>query len=221
VEENMQIESFRRMAVEKKIKQKKFTEAKKLIHDYDDTKQNKYRSGAWDDYLLQIARGEKDISAVRSISWSFIKNDFNEPYYRIYKSAFSAGEWTDEFENLLRHYSAQKSFRADSAAALLAAEGKTQRLLEHIGQRLSLEKMEKYHRLFAGEFPEKTLVLFRKALDHYAAENTGRSYYEHIIDVFKKMKKIPGGAAVAADMKNQYKIKYKNRRAMMEILSRK
>jgi hypothetical protein len=35
------------------------------------------------------------------------------------------------------------------------------------------------------------------------------------------MKKIPGGDAIAADMKAQYLVRYKNRRAMVEILSRK
>jgi hypothetical protein len=34
------------------------------------------------------------------------------------------------------------------------------------------------------------------------------------------MKQIPGGPAVAAEMKELYKIKYKNRRAMLEILNR-
>jgi hypothetical protein len=221
VEENIQIVSFRRKVVEKRIKQKKFTEAKKLIHDYIDTRQNKYRSDEWDDYLLQIARGEKDIPAVRSISYSFIENNFNERYYRIYKSAFSAGEWEEEFENLLRHYESKKSSWDDPAADLLAAGGKAERLMEHIEKNLSLEKMEKYHSFFAGTFPEKTLVLFRKALDHYAEENTGRNYYEHIMDVFKKMKKMPGGEAVAAEMKARYLAVYKNRRAMIEILNRK
>jgi hypothetical protein len=54
-----------------------------------------------------------------------------------------------------------------------------------------------------------------------AKENTGRPCYERIVSVFKKIKKIPGGGAVAADMKAQYKIKYKNRPAMMEILAKK
>ncbi|MDR0657289.1 MAG: hypothetical protein LBG22_13330, partial [Treponema sp.] len=90
-----------------------------------------------------------------------------------------------------------------------------------IGKKHSLEKMERYYTFFAAAFPEKTLALFRKALDQYAANNTGRTCYEHIVNVFKKMKKIPGGDAAVADMKAQYRIKYKNRRAMMEILGRK
>jgi hypothetical protein len=221
VENNIQIESFRRMVVEKKIKQKKFPEAKKLIHDYIDKKENRYRSDDWDEYLLQIAQGEKDVPAVRSISYSFIKDNFEEHYYRIYKAAFNAGEWPEQFEKLLQHYGTKNSSWGDPAADLLAAEGMAERLMEHIGKKLSLEKMEKYHGFFAAAFPEKTLALFRKALDQYAENNTGRNYYEHIVEVFKKMKKIPGGDAVTADMKAQYLIKYKNRRAMVEILNRK
>ena len=69
----------------------------------------------------------------------------------------------------------------------------------------------------ASSFPEETLSLFRKAIDQYAEKNTGRNYYEHIVDLMKKMINIKGGKKVVYDMINQYKTQYKNRRAMMEI----
>ncbi|MDR0669356.1 MAG: hypothetical protein LBF95_04665, partial [Treponema sp.] len=75
VEENIQIDTFRRMVVEKRIKQKKFAEAKKLIHDVIDTQPDRRHSDDWDDYLLRIAQAENDIPAIRSISWSFITNN--------------------------------------------------------------------------------------------------------------------------------------------------
>jgi hypothetical protein len=220
VEENIQIDRFRRQAVEKRIKQKKFDEAKKLIRDRIDQEQNRLRSDIWDDYLLQIARAENDISVIRSLSNSFIKDHFNAKYYGIYKSAFSPSEWPEAFEELLRQYTPRKGFWSYSAADLLAAEGKAERLMEYIALKPSLEAMEKYHRFFAAAFPEKTLDLFRKALDRYAEENTGRSHYERIVAMIKKMTPMPGGPAVAAEMKELYKIKYKNRRAMLEILNR-
>jgi hypothetical protein len=221
VEDNIQIASFRRMVVEKRIEQKKYAEAKKLINDYIDTKQNTHCPDDWEEYLLQIAQKENDIPALRNMSFSFIKDYFNKQYYEIYKSAFGAGEWEDEFEKLLRHYEAKQNFLYDSVAELLAVEGKAERLMERIAGKLSLKKMEKYHAFFAGAFPEETLALFCKALDDYAEKNTGRSHYAHIIEVFKMMKKIPGGNAAAADMKARYRIIYKNRRAMIEILNRK
>jgi hypothetical protein len=220
IEENIQITSFRKIVVEKKIEQNDFAAAKKLIRDFIDAakKQNNYYPDRWDDYLLQIALKEEDVPAIRSISRSFIDERFQDHYYLIYKSAFTAAEWTEELENLLSHYGSKKKFYDDSAADLLAAEGAAERLLLHIEKKLSMNGIEKYYRYFAAEFPEKTLALFRKAIDHYAAQNTGRSHYEHIAGLFKKMSKIPGGKAVIADMKSQYKIEYKNRRAMMEVL---
>jgi hypothetical protein len=221
VEENIQIESFRRQVVEKRIKQKKYSEAKKLISGYIGKERDRYHADIWDEYLLQIAQAEHDIPVIRDVSYSFIKDHFNEQYYRIYKSAFDPGEWPETFEELLMHYEAKQGFGGSPGADLLAAEGMAERLMEYIGKRLSLENLEKYHRFFAGAFPKKTLALFRKAVDHYAENNTGRTCYERIVGVFKKMKKIPGGGAVTADMKAQYLVAYKNRRAMVEILNRK
>jgi hypothetical protein len=220
IEENIQIKSFRKMVVEKKIKQKEFADAKKLVREYIDKRQNNFRPNDWDDYLLHIAQQENDISAIRDISFSFIKDDFEEKYYRIYKSTFGDSEWADEFEKLFSHYRRKGGLYAGPAADLLAAEGKAERLLEHIEKELSLESLESYYKHFASGFPERTLALFRKALDSYTEKNTGRNCYEHIVAVFGKMKRIPGGAAVADDMKNQYRLEYKNRKAMMEILNR-
>jgi hypothetical protein len=222
IEENIQIESFRKKMVGKKIEEKDFAGAKKLIHDYVD--QNKehdtHRPDCWDDYTLQIAQQEKDVPIIRGVSYSFINDHFLDDYYRIYKSTFTADEWTEECEKLLRHYLNNAVSFVSSAAKLLAAEGDAGRLIEYIEKKLSLENLERYHTFFAAAFPERTLALFRKTIDHYAENNTGRSYYERIAELFNKMKKIPGGGAVVDDMKVHYKIKYKNRRAMMEIMSR-
>ena len=77
----------------------------------------------------------------------------------------------------------------------------------------------KYHAAFAASFPKKTLDLFSKAIDKYA-ENTGRSIYENIVRLFTKMVKIEGGNIIVREMISQYRIIYKNRKAMMEIINR-
>jgi hypothetical protein len=216
----MQIESFRKMVVEKKIKEKDFAGAKKLVHNYINQhgRQNTFHRNDWDAFILQIAQGEKDIPVIRDVSYSFIKDRFADDYYRIYKSTFSAGEWAAAYENLLRHYENKNGFYRNPAADLLAAEKDTERLINYIEKKLSLENLETYHKFFAAAFPEKTLALFRKAIDHYAEQNTGRSCYGRIAALFNMMKKISGGDALVNDMKAQYKITYKNRPAMMEVL---
>jgi hypothetical protein len=61
--------------------------------------------------------------------------------------------------------------------------------------------------------------LFRQAIDKYAKDNTGREHYERIINLFKKMIKIEGGKELVEEMISQYRIFYKNRKAMMEIIN--
>jgi mRNA deadenylase 3'-5' endonuclease subunit Ccr4 len=92
--------------------------------------------------------------------------------------------------------------------------------MKHIEKAPALEKVEKYYPVFAAAFPAETLALFRNAADRYMEKNTGRDHYEHIVSVFKKMEQIPGGDVVTADMTRRYLAQYKNRRAMIEILTR-
>jgi hypothetical protein len=60
--------------------------------------------------------------------------------------------------------------------------------------------------------------MFKKALVPYAT-NTGKQYYEHILSLLKKMSRIKGGKKAASDLVADFRIRYKNRRAMMEVLS--
>ena len=220
VKENMQIPSFRRKVVENRIKKQKFTEAKKLINDYlseREEKNNRYDNDTWYGLLLEIAQKENDNPAIRKLAYGFLKDGFEKERYAIYKDAFSPVEWAEEREKLFLHYDKGKYF-SNSAAGLLAAEQEAERLLRYVEKHLSIEELVRYYKDFASAYPEKTLELFRKALVSYAENNTGRSHYERILSLLKKIKGIKGGKKTASDLVADFRIRYKNRRAMMEIL---
>jgi hypothetical protein len=217
IEENIQIESFRQMAVESRIKKEKFSEAKKLINDFILEKENSHDRDTWHKLLLDIAQKENDIQEIRKLAYGFIKNSFKEEYFLIYKAAFNPDEWPDELEKLLLHYSDKKYF-SDSAAKLLVAEQDSGRLIDYVEKHLSLNRLEDYYKVFASVYPERTLDLFTKALNCYAEENIGRTHYEHILTQLKKMSRIKGGKEAAKDLVSNFRKQYKNRRAMMEVL---
>jgi hypothetical protein len=222
IEENIQIQSFRKMIVENNIEKNNLAEAKKLIRNFIDPLKadNRSYSKDWDDYILEIARREKDIPTMREISYSLLTSNFKEQYYHLYKSTFSAEEWVEEYENLLDDFENKRISYFDYVPKLLIVEGNTKRLMTYIEKKLSISDLERYYQHFAFTFPEKTLALFRKAIDMYAEKNVGRNHYEHIVALFGKMSEIPGGDAVAADMKAYYRVRYKTRRAMIETLNR-
>ena len=222
IRDNIQIESFRLKVVKKKIEKLKFKTAKKLINDFLDNQkedQKNYFDERWNGLLLDIAQKEKDVSVIKKLSYMFIKDYFEENYYQIYKAAFTSLEWKEEKEKLILHYSNKKYF-SSSAADLLVAEKETERLLKYIEQYPSIHELEKYYKTLIPDFPEKTLELFKKVIVSYAANNVGRTHYEKIHSLLMKISRIKGGKIIASKLVNEFKVQYKNRKAMMEILAK-
>jgi hypothetical protein len=229
IESNIQIESFRKELVKKKIKEQKFTEAKKLINDYlNDDKNDSWARFEWDKLLLEIAQKQNDKQVIREISFRFIDKKFNAEYLKIYKSTFNNEEWKEIFEQLLISYDkASKQglvyfnqLDNTSVFDFLVAENEIDRLLEFVEKYLTVHLIGRYHKNLADKFPAKTLFLFRKALDSYAKNTLGRDAYEYLAEMLKKMQQINGGNEIVKDMVKQYRFLYKNRRAMREVLSK-
>jgi hypothetical protein len=218
---NIQIHDFRKMLAEKKIADRDYGTAKKLIHDLIDTKEfhGGWHPTEWDDLLLKIAKEEKDVPTLREISRLCIEGGFRKSYYTIYKATFRKNEWVDALEGLIDHYEKKDRYFSDSVADVLAIEKDAERLLRYIEKYLDINSLEKYHAVFAPAFPEETLALFRLAIDRYAEDYVGRSYYNHIADLLEKMSHLDGGKKVVKEMVDDYRIRYKNRRAMLEILN--
>jgi len=220
IRENIHIKSFRLKVVKRKIEKQNFRTAKKLINDFINSQgkdPEKYFNSTWLELLLDIAQKEKDVLSMRNLSYRFIGKKFSKKHYQIYKATFSSAEWADEREKLFILYSSKKHF-SNSAASLLAAENEIERLLNYVDKYLSIDNLEKYYEVFASDYPEKTLEMFKKVLVSYAT-NTGRPFYQHILSLLKKMARIKGGKKAASDLVMDFKTHYKNRKAMMDILS--
>jgi len=223
IEENIQIEDFREELIKKLIDESRLKEAKKLINDLISAAGNEGKHlPSWHVLKLQIAQKENDIPEIRRISYRFIESHFDSKNFKIYKSTFTQEEWEEKVEKLIQHY--EKRYKGGwfntSVAEVLQTENQKERLMRYIEKHLSVDNLDRYHTVFSSSFPEKTLALFRQAIDEYA-QNTGRTYYEHIVRLFEKMVKIEGGKEVVREMIQQYRVIYKNRKAMMEILNEK
>jgi len=222
IKEHLQIESFRKEFVEKLIAENKFQEAKELITEFiSQNKKETWHIRSWYELKLQIAQKEKDIPEIERISFILIESRFDYKFYEIYKSAFTKEEWPEKAEALIRHYGKLDNGKQlnSSIADVLQAEKQSERLMQYVERHLSIDDLVKYYLEFSSLFPEKTLALFRQAIDKYAKDNLGRDHYERIANLFGRMVKIEGGKELVKKMIIQYQALYKSRRAMMEIMS--
>jgi hypothetical protein len=225
IRNNLQIKSFRKDLVEKYIKEKKYGEAKKLIADVKEAAEKDHgdrrlTDDTWDNFLLDIARKEGDRPNIRKTAYRFIEEGFRKEYYRIYKSSFSAAEWPEAAGSLVKHYRKDDQYFSSSAAELMAEEEDAEALMLYLEKYPSVSRLAEYYRVLAGKYPRRVLALFRATIDAYADRHTGRSSYDDIIRWLKTMMKIKGGGVLAADMIGQYRIRYKNRPAMQEMLKK-
>jgi hypothetical protein len=223
LEENLQIEDFRQIIVKEMIADNKYKEAKRLINEYIQSKDtnnsfNGYHS-CWDEYLLEIARKESNTKEIRRISRKFIDRAFHLKYYRLYKSTFSEDEWATENEKLIKHYQKGNNWFISSIADIFVEEKQTARLLAYLAKHLHCNILEQYYKHIADEFPEETVALFKQAVDEYM-RNTGRDVYENSVKHFESMLKINGGEKVVRQMIDDYKSRYKTRKAMIEVFTR-
>ncbi len=223
IEENLQIDDFRKKVIEKRIANKQYKEAKSIIQERLKSSIG-WGSNLWKEYLLIIAQKENEVPTIRKISYEFIENSFNEKNFKIYKSTFSKEEWQTVFEKLYTTYITPSNqwnngFKSN-AAELLIAENIKERLLEYIEDKGSIENVEHYYKNFSSTFPERTLLLFQNTLNKYLENNLGRNHYEYANNILKMIRKIEGGSKVVSQMVHNYRVIYKNRRAMMEILNK-
>ena len=200
IEKTIQLEQFRGDL-------QKRTEEKTDAHD-----------AQWERHLLDKAQEENDLLSAQKLSYEFIKDQFHENDYAIYKSTFAPEEWPDELEKLLQRYGRDHKTFSPSAADALAAENAAEQLMRYIEQHLSVERIQKYYPFFAGSFPDKTLELFRLAIDPYMDNNAGADSCSYAIDLLKKMEEIEGGKEYAAEIAREYIVRYKNRKTLVEGL---
>ena len=222
LKDNIHIETFRKHLTEQLIAENDLLAAKRLVEDFLKAQvQGNRISPVWLELQLQIAQKERDIPAIRNTSFLLVKNRFDTNYFSIYKSTFSETEWPKAVDFLINNYNELNSRWFNSSVAdVLAADKQEKRLMDYVEKYLTIDVLAKYYKGFAASFPEETLVLFRKTMDRYAQDYTGREHYDLILSMFKKMERIKGGSKLVNEMLSNYRVIYKNRRAMMDVLSR-
>jgi len=130
-------------------------------------------------------------------------------------------------EKLIVHYENTKISYLDSlknisynysVVNVLKTEDFKERLIDYIEKHPSYDIIMNYYHVFAKDFPEKTLILFRQIVDKYTDNNTGEESYKNVASALKSIASIKGGKSVVDDMIKQFKIRHKRRWLMFEVI---
>lgn len=229
IEENKQYSDFRKMMVDRKINNKKYDEAIALCNEGIKIANSENYSGSvrvWEEKLLNIYELLSNVNEIRERAEKlFFSSNFNMDFYKKLKATYGKEEWVEFYllliEKIKNKVVAGGSPNANALAEIFIEENLPTRLLKLLqinSKRIRL--VDQYAKHLSKEFPVEILLIYEEAIKSYA-ENTGRNIYHEVVHYLNELKKIEGGEAKIKLIVNYFRVHYKNRSAMMEILGNK
>lgn len=93
------------------------------------------------------------------------------------------------------------------------------RLLDFVIQCQGLYALQEYESILKKDYPEQLLSKYESEVCKMATYISDRKNYKHLVSLPKRMQKIKGGSKIVEEICRQWRIKYRNRPAMMDELN--
>ena len=145
-------------------------------------------------------------------------------YYSKLKTLVPKEEWKSFLDAMMEetHFNEYFSFGANDEAEIYVKERDNERLFKLLSsiRYNQLEALMKYSYYLKDTHSEQLIAIYTSLLNDYAEQNMGRTHYEYIVQALLCAKKLNGGQAAVKRLVAEFRIKYKRRPAMMEVLAR-
>ena len=149
--------------------------------------------------------------------WKLVLNHEagNIDLYRELKKQYTAEEWSVQREEIFR-----KLPKYAHIECLYKEEKLYDRLLEFVLKSKGLYALQEYEGVLKKNYPEQLLIKYEAEVNEMAAYTSDRKSYKQLVSLLRRMQNIKGGSKIVEKISEQWRMKYKNRRAMMDELSK-
>ena len=177
-------------------------EYKGLISEYSEKKKEIYRLlGNKNAYLEQL--------------WKLVLE--HEPgdleLYRELKKQYSTEEWLVKREEVFK-----KLPTYANVERLYKEEKLYDRLVGYVLSSPGLYALQEYESVLKKEYPKQILDKYKDEVNKMAVHTSDRKHYSYLVSLLRKMQDIKGGIKLVEIIVGEWKVKYRNRPAMMDEL---
>lgn len=135
--------------------------------------------------------------------------------YKELKAQYSEKEWLIKREELF------KKLPPNAHIDRLYKEEKLyDRLLAYVLKSSGLYAVQSYENVLKKEYPKQILSKYQGEVNKMASCTGNRKHYADLVALLRRMKQIKGGSEIVETIVEEWKIKYRNRPAMMDELSK-
>ena len=161
-------------------------------------------------YLLQGNR-----SAYIEQLWKLVleHEPGNLELYRELKKQYTADEWLVKREEIFGKLPAYAHVER-----LYKEEKLYDRLLTYVLNSPGLYALQEYEKVLKNDYPEQILNKYKDEVSKMAVHTSDRKNYAHLVSLLRKMQQMKGGSKLVEQIAAEWKVKYRNRPAMMDEL---
>jgi len=227
IQENLKYSEIRKILVEQAMDAQDYLNVKDLCENGIVIANQKRHPGItnyWHKKLLEVAELEKNKTDIRKWTEVLFNNNYRDmDYYRKLKLTYTKKQWIDKCESILDEIKGKNKFggygAAQEIADIFVEEEYFERLLKLVQINAdAIDLTDAYSDYLIKLYPNELIELYFKGIKKYA-EKTGRPIYNQVVKYMKTLSKIPNSESKIEELLVYFKQTYKNRRAMIEVLS--
>ena len=158
--------------------------------------------------VLEQSAGDLDI-------YKELKAQYSET-----KSTARMAEVQPKMQALQNKYANDKETLNIKMAELYKEEKLYDRLLAYVLKSSGLYAVQSYENVLKKEYPKQILSKYQGEVNKMASCTGNRKHYADLVALLRRMKRIKGGSEIVETIVEEWKIKYRNRPAMMDELSK-
>lgn len=216
--ENLEINEIRKYYIDICIKRKDYDMAIKLLKEGMDKEKD------WPGILINYSLKLKDLynqigkhKLYEEELWSLVLNykAGDVELYKELKSIYTDKEWMKEREIVFSKLSPYRGIDK-----LYELEGLHDRLIELVINSHGLYMLMEYEEVLKDIYPKELLNKYENTIKAMATNTSGRAHYREIVSILRRMKKYPHGKEKVAEIVSDWRLRYRNRPAMMDELSK-
>lgn len=225
IKENIYYVPIRRMLIDIERKNENIDKVEKLLKEGMKIALKRGHYGTVTYYIEELLsiykehnQKEKYKNLVEETLFKYSRGSFK--YYKKLKDLYTEEQWKNMRDNIIKILESDgEGYHRDDLRQIYIEEKYYEKLYHSVMSTPLFEIVVKYEKYFKKDFEKQLLEEYQKIVNEKATF-TGKRNYEDVRKILQHMKTLKNGKKLVEKMVEEYKIKYANRRLMLEELNK-
>lgn len=225
IKENIYYVPIRRMLIDIERKNENIDKVEKLLKEGMKIALKRGHYGTVTYYIEELLsiykehnQKEKYKNLVEETLFKYSRGSFK--YYKKLKDLYTEEQWKNMRDNIIKILESDgEGYHRDDLRQIYIEEQYYEKLYNSVMSTPLFEIVVKYEKYLKKDFEKQLLEEYQKIVNE-KARFTGKRNYEDVRKILQHMKTLKNGENLVEKMVEEYKIKYANRRLMLEELNK-